>query len=111
MKISTIPEEMRTRLIEPGCPIILQCEVSDPEAQVCWYKDETQLVSNSALEIRSEGNTRTLVVESSELCHSGVYRCTTQDETVEFQVKFKGDFMFFIMCINLITPHPPPRCN
>uniref|UniRef100_A0A7N6ACN1 Obscurin-like protein 1 n=1 Tax=Anabas testudineus TaxID=64144 RepID=A0A7N6ACN1_ANATE len=97
VKFSTIPEEMRTRLIEAGCPIILQCQVSDPEAHVCWYKDEMQLVSSSALEIHSEGNTRTLVIQSAELCHSGVYRCTTQDHTVEFQVEIKGDFAFFIM--------------
>uniref|UniRef100_A0A7N6BZI9 Obscurin like cytoskeletal adaptor 1b n=1 Tax=Anabas testudineus TaxID=64144 RepID=A0A7N6BZI9_ANATE len=73
VKFSTIPEEMRTRLIEAGCPIILQCQVSDPEAHVCWYKDEMQLVSSSALEIHSEGNTRTLVIQSAELCHSVTY--------------------------------------
>uniref|UniRef100_A0A3Q3KS82 Obscurin-like protein 1 n=1 Tax=Monopterus albus TaxID=43700 RepID=A0A3Q3KS82_MONAL len=86
---SAIPEEMRTRFMEAGCPIVLQCVVSDPEAQVCWYKDEIQLISNSALEIHSEDNTRTLVIQSAELCHSGVYRCTTQDDTVEFHVEIK----------------------
>lgn len=70
-----------------------------------------QLVSNSALEIHSEGNTRTLAVQSAELCHSGVYRCTTQDDTVEFQVEIKGDFIFFIMCVYLITPPLLSRCN
>uniref|UniRef100_A0A3Q3LTW9 Obscurin-like protein 1 n=1 Tax=Mastacembelus armatus TaxID=205130 RepID=A0A3Q3LTW9_9TELE len=72
VKFSAIPEEMRTRLIEAGCPIVLQCVVSDPEAQVCWYKDDMQLTSNSALEINSEGNTRILVVQSAELCHSAL---------------------------------------
>uniref|UniRef100_A0A3B4YED4 Obscurin-like protein 1 n=1 Tax=Seriola lalandi dorsalis TaxID=1841481 RepID=A0A3B4YED4_SERLL len=89
VKFSAIPEEMRTKSIEAGCPIVLQCVVSDPEAHVCWYKDEMQLISNSAIEIHSDGNTRTLVVQSAELCHSGVYRCTTQDDTMEFQVEIK----------------------
>ncbi|XP_077947316.1 obscurin-like protein 1 isoform X21 [Gasterosteus aculeatus] len=89
VKFSAIPEEMRTRSIEAGCPIVLQCVVSDPEAHVCWYKDEMQLISNSGLEIQSEGNTKTLVVQSAELCHSGVYRCSTQDDTMEFQVEIK----------------------
>ncbi|KAF3842845.1 hypothetical protein F7725_001694 [Dissostichus mawsoni] len=89
VKFSAIPEEMRTRSIEAGCPIVLQCVVSDPEAHVCWYKDETQLISNSGLEIQSEGNTRTLVVQSAELSNSGVYRCTTKDDTMEFQVEIK----------------------
>ncbi|KAI4805218.1 hypothetical protein KUCAC02_009844 [Chaenocephalus aceratus] len=90
VKFSAIPEEMRTRSIEAGCPIVLQCVVSDPEAHVCWYKDETQLISNSGLEIQSEGNTRTVVVQSAELSNSGVYRCTTKDDTVEFQVEIKA---------------------
>ncbi|XP_031730903.1 obscurin-like protein 1 isoform X5 [Anarrhichthys ocellatus] len=90
VKFSAIPEEMRTKSIEAGCPIVLQCVVSDPEAHVCWYKDETQLISNSGLEIHSEGDTRTLVVQSAELCHSGVYRCSTQDDTMEFQVEIKA---------------------
>ncbi|XP_054471807.1 obscurin-like protein 1 [Anoplopoma fimbria] len=89
VKFSAIPEEMRTRSIEAGCPIVLQCVVSDPEAHVCWYKDDMQLISNSGLEIQSEGNTKTLVVQSAELCHSGVYRCSTQDDTMEFQVEIK----------------------
>ncbi|KAM6955926.1 obscurin isoform 4-T4 [Lycodopsis pacificus] len=90
VKFSAIPEEMRTKSIEAGCPIVLQCVVSDPEAHVCWYKDETQLISNSGLEIHSEGDARTLVVQSAELCHSGVYRCSTQDDTMEFQVEIKA---------------------
>lgn len=104
MKFSAIPEELRTKSIEAGCPIVLQCVVSDPEAHVCWYKDEMLLISNSGLEIHSEGNTRTLVVQSAELCHSGVYRCTTQDDTMEFQVEIKGDFTLFILCVNIVTP-------
>ncbi|XP_040003815.1 obscurin-like protein 1 isoform X14 [Xiphias gladius] len=95
VKFSAIPEEMRTKSIKAGCPIVLQCVVSDPEAQVCWHKDEMKLISNSAIEIHSEGNTRTLVVQSAELGHSGVYRCTTQDDTMEFQVEIKAPTVKF----------------
>uniref|UniRef100_A0A8C4E6A8 Obscurin like cytoskeletal adaptor 1b n=1 Tax=Dicentrarchus labrax TaxID=13489 RepID=A0A8C4E6A8_DICLA len=68
-----------------------------------------QLISNSGLEIHSEGNTRTLVVQSADLSHSGVYRCTTQDDTMEFQVEIKGDFTLFILCVNIVTPPPLSR--
>ncbi|XP_041663263.1 obscurin-like protein 1 isoform X12 [Cheilinus undulatus] len=90
VKFSAIPEEMRTKSIEAGSPIVLQSVVSDPEAHVCWYKDDSLLVSNSGLEINSDGNNRTLVIQSAELSHSGVYRCTTQDDTMEFQVEIKA---------------------
>lgn len=94
VKFGTIPDDMRTKSIEAGCPVVLQCVVSDPVAHVSWYKDEIQLMSNAGLEIHSEGNTRTLVVQSAELSHSGVYRCTTQDDTMDFHVEIKGDFLF-----------------
>ncbi|XP_039883565.1 obscurin-like protein 1 isoform X11 [Simochromis diagramma] len=90
MKFSAIPEDMRIKSIEAGCPVVLQCVVSDPEAHVLWCKDEIQLISSSGLEIHSVGNTRTLVIQSAELSHSGVYRCTTQDDTVAFQVEIKA---------------------
>eukprot|EP00064_Thunnus_orientalis_P004980 superscaffoldBa00000474_g4993 len=97
VKFSAIPEEMRTKSIEAGCPLVLQCVVSDPEADVCWYKDEMQLISNSGLEIHSEGNTRTIVVQSAELCHSGVYRCTTLDDTMDFQVEIKVPSVTYLL--------------
>ncbi|XP_024864921.1 obscurin isoform X10 [Kryptolebias marmoratus] len=90
MKFSAVPEDMKIKLVEVGCPVVLQCVVLNPEAQVCWYKDEMQLMSNSELEIHSVGNSRTLVIQSAELCHSGLYRCATQDDTMEFQVEIKA---------------------
>ncbi|XP_021180744.2 obscurin-like protein 1 isoform X11 [Fundulus heteroclitus] len=89
-KFSAIPEDMKNKLIEAGSPIVLQCVVSDPEGQVCWYKDEMKLIPSFGLEIHSVGNTRTLVIQSAEPSHSGLYRCATQDDTVEFQVEIKA---------------------
>ncbi|KAJ3591873.1 hypothetical protein NHX12_007004 [Muraenolepis orangiensis] len=90
VKFSAIPEQLRNKTIEAGCPIVLQCVVSDPEAQVCWYKGPTQLLSNSGLEIDSDGNTRTLVVQFAEPHHAGVYSCASEDDTMEFRVEIKA---------------------
>lgn len=103
MKFSAIPEDTKIKLIEVGSPIILQCVVTDPAAQVCWYKDEMKLISSSGLEIQSVGNTRTLVIQSAELSHSGLYRCTTQDDIVEFQVEIKGDFTLLFLSVDIVT--------
>lgn len=111
VKFSAIPEELRIKWIEAGCPLVLQCVVSDDDAHVCWYRDEMQLIPHSGLEITSEGNRRTLVVQCTEVCHSGVYRCTTQDDTMDFQVEIKGDFTLFILCVAKVTPYLPSRCH
>lgn len=111
VKFSAITEEMRSQSIVAGCPLVLRCVVSDPEAHVSWCKEEMQLVSNATIELHSEGNTRTLVVQSAEPCHSGVYRCTTKDDSVEFHVEIKGDSTLFIFCFHDVTSLPLCKCH
>ncbi|KAM9483869.1 obscurin-like protein 1 isoform 9-T11 [Salvelinus alpinus] len=90
VRFSVLPEAERNKSIEAGCPIVLKCELSDPTAQVYWYKDGIQLFSNHELDIQSEGNMRTLVVQSAELTGSSTYSCTTVDDTMEFHVDIKA---------------------
>ncbi|XP_041719254.1 obscurin-like protein 1 isoform X8 [Coregonus clupeaformis] len=90
VRFSALPEAERNKSIEAGCPIVLKCELSDPTAQVYWYKDGIQLFSNHELDIQSEGNMRMLVVQSAELTHSSTYSCTTVDDTMEFHVDIKA---------------------
>ncbi|XP_053734187.1 obscurin-like protein 1 isoform X1 [Synchiropus splendidus] len=90
VKIFDIPENMRIKSIEEGRPVVLQCEVSDPAGPVCWYKDEILLATQPGFEISSEGRKRILVIERAQLVHSGLYRCSTKDDTVDFQVEIKA---------------------
>uniref|UniRef100_A0A3Q2W488 Obscurin like cytoskeletal adaptor 1b n=1 Tax=Haplochromis burtoni TaxID=8153 RepID=A0A3Q2W488_HAPBU len=73
-----------------GYPIALQCELSDPTGQVSWYKDGTKLLPQSGVDIQSEGNLRSLVVSSAERAHTGVYRCESKDDDIQFTVDVKG---------------------
>lgn len=103
---------MRTKDIEAGCPVVLQCVVSDPGACVYWYKEEMQLTADSGLEMLSDGNARTLIIQSAELHHSGLYRCTTQDDAIEFQVEIKGDFALLLLhLLFFVTPATLSRCH
>uniref|UniRef100_A0A672M6N7 Obscurin-like protein 1 n=1 Tax=Sinocyclocheilus grahami TaxID=75366 RepID=A0A672M6N7_SINGR len=71
--------------IEAGCPIILQCEISDPTAQVSWLKDGVEL-QDSGLDIQSEGTMRKMIIQSAELKHSGMYSCEAVDDRIAFKV-------------------------
>lgn len=77
--------------IEAGCPILLQCELSEPSAQVSWYKDETKLLPQNGLDFLSDGTKRALVIEKADFYHSGVYSCKTKGVAVQFNVEIKGD--------------------
>lgn len=100
MRFSVGPETERRKCFEAGCAIVLQCEILDSSGQVHWFKDGKQILSQSGVDFQSEGCTRRLVIESAMLSDSGVYRCTTQDDIIEFQVEIKGEsYSFFFAAL------------
>ncbi|XP_041663267.1 obscurin-like isoform X16 [Cheilinus undulatus] len=90
VRFSAIPEAERNKTIQAGCPIVLQCELSDPSAQVHWFKDGSKLHPQTGLDILAEGLARTLIVHSAEYFHSGLYCCKTKGDTVMFSVDIKA---------------------
>lgn len=91
MRFSALPDVARNKFVEAGCPIKLQCEVSEPTAQVYWHKDGEQLLGESEYEIQTKEKLRALVIESAEVRHSGVYSCEAADDHIEFKVDVAGD--------------------
>uniref|UniRef100_A0A8C8FZW8 Obscurin like cytoskeletal adaptor 1b n=1 Tax=Oncorhynchus tshawytscha TaxID=74940 RepID=A0A8C8FZW8_ONCTS len=102
---SAISEADKKKCIKSGYPIVLQCELSDPTIKVYWYKDGTKLLTQSGVDIQSDGTMRTLVIQSAELSHSGVYRCETMEDGLQFTVEVKGDTP---LCH--LLPHLPVSC-
>lgn len=93
VRFSAVPEVKRRKCIEAGCPIILQCEISDSTAQVQWYKDGDQLLVESGVDIKSDDCMRTLSIQSAHPSHAGVCSCTTKDDVIKFHVEIRGDFI------------------
>uniref|UniRef100_A0A3Q1JI89 Obscurin-like protein 1 n=1 Tax=Anabas testudineus TaxID=64144 RepID=A0A3Q1JI89_ANATE len=87
LKFSAIADADHKKTVMAGCPIALQCELSDPTGQVNWYKDGTKLLPQSGVDIQSEGNLRSLVVPSAQQVHTGVYRCESKDDDIQFAVE------------------------
>lgn len=91
MRFSALPEVARNKFVEAGCPIKLQCEVSEPTAQVYWHKDGEQIPPKSGCEIQTKERLRALVIASAEVRHSGSYSCEAADDHIEFKVDVAGD--------------------
>uniref|UniRef100_A0A3P9J2N7 Obscurin-like protein 1 n=1 Tax=Oryzias latipes TaxID=8090 RepID=A0A3P9J2N7_ORYLA len=79
-----IPDAERNKTIQTGCPIVLQCEVSDSSAQVHWYKDGSKLLPQNGIDIIADSLVRRLVVHSAEVAHSGLFCCRTKGDTITF---------------------------
>ena len=94
-QIMPIPLSQKYKMITPGCPIILQCEVSDPVAQVSWFKDQVELYSKTGLDMKRDGCLRKLMIQSAKVSDSGLYSCSLIDNVVTFHVDVKGDCLVF----------------
>lgn len=97
VKFSALPEVVRNKFVEAGCPIQLQCEVSEPSAQVYWHKDGDQLPPQSEYEIQTKENLRALLIKCAEVRHSGLYSCEAKDDHIEFKVDVAGDLCNLIV--------------
>ncbi|KAK2849807.1 hypothetical protein Q7C36_008590 [Tachysurus vachellii] len=90
VKFTPLSEIDRNKFVEVGNPIVLYCELSDPEAQVRWYKNGVELHSVEGLHIQSEGTMRRIVIQSAEFSHSGVYSCDAIDDVIRFNVEVEA---------------------
>lgn len=89
---STIFDVERTKSLEAGKLLELECEVADSTVPVYWYKDGVKISPQNGWDIQSNGTLRRLIIPSAELLHSGLYSCETSDDTIHFTVDIKGDF-------------------
>lgn len=101
VRFSALPDAERNKSIQSGCPITLNCELSDPSAQVQWYKDGSKLLSQTGLDILTDGLARKVTIHSAELFHSGQYCCKTKGDSITFNVDVKGDQFYFEQCDTL----------
>lgn len=91
---STIFDVERTKSLDAGKPLELECEVADSTVPVYWYKDGEKLSPQSGWDIQSNGTMRRLIIPSAEHLHSGLYSCETTDDSIHYSVDIKGDFKF-----------------
>lgn len=95
MKFLEVQENARKTSVQEGHPLVLSCELSyDPSTTVSWSKDGVKVLPEKNMEMQSDGLTRTFFIPSAQKIHSGVYECSTSDDTITFHVSIKGDFSF-----------------
>ncbi|XP_039998072.1 obscurin-like protein 1a [Xiphias gladius] len=90
VKFSPLSELDSLKKVETGDAIVLYCEVSHPFAKVSWFKDGEELQITDGLNIQSDGNMRRIVIQSADVCHSGVYTCETSGDVIKFNVDVAG---------------------
>uniref|UniRef100_A0A8C9RW87 Obscurin-like protein 1 n=1 Tax=Scleropages formosus TaxID=113540 RepID=A0A8C9RW87_SCLFO len=86
------PEDVHKRIVELD-PLVLECEVSRPDAEVRWYKDGNEKHQGDEVKIQSSGTLRRLIIQSAQLSDSGTYVCRSGDSEAFFTVTIQPPVM------------------
>ncbi|KAM8722669.1 obscurin-like protein 1a [Acanthopagrus schlegelii] len=70
-----------------GKPIVLEIEVSRPNAEVKWWFNGREIEESSNVTITEDGLTHRLTIHSPTPEDSGKYTCDALDDKIDFQVK------------------------
>ncbi|TRZ27046.1 hypothetical protein HGM15179_000091 [Zosterops borbonicus] len=84
--IAPVSEAERLRKVPEGMPVLLECQVSTPDAPVCWLKDGKALPLDDVIAVQAEGCVRRLLLRSACPSDTGVYTCDVGDDAVDFVV-------------------------
>ncbi|XP_075612982.1 obscurin-like protein 1 isoform X5 [Balearica regulorum gibbericeps] len=80
----------------------LRCELSVPDAPVCWFKDGLEVDETDNLLLLVEGAWRCLLIPRSSTEDAGEYICESKDEAVSFDVKVSEP------PVRILQPRRPP---
>lgn len=74
-----------------GEPIVLETEVSRPNAAVKWWLNGREIVESSNVTMTTDGLTRRLTIHSPTPEDSGTYSCDVVDDEMDFHVTVRGE--------------------
>ncbi|XP_072539034.1 obscurin-like protein 1a [Salminus brasiliensis] len=69
--------------------LMLSCEISKAEAEVCWYCDGMEVEQSNDLTLEEDGVHRRLIISHTTIDDSAEYVCETADDSVTFWVKIE----------------------
>ncbi|XP_039553079.1 obscurin-like protein 1 isoform X1 [Passer montanus] len=84
--IAPVSEAERLQKVPAGMPVLLECQVSTPDAPVCWLKDGRAVPLDDVIAVQAEGCVRRLLLRSACPSDTGVYTCDAGDDAVSFVV-------------------------
>ncbi|KAK1204296.1 OBSL1 protein, partial [Pygoscelis papua] len=111
--IAPVPEAQQLQEVLAGFPVLLECQVSPPDAPVHWLKDGKAVVPTEVLAICSEGCSQRLHIPAAALSDSGMYTCDAGDDAASFRVTVSGELPRGCPSSRGAHPAPwlsPPMC-
>ncbi|XP_041366543.1 twitchin-like isoform X3 [Gigantopelta aegis] len=73
---------------------MFECDVSDPEADVTWFKEEKELKSGGKYEFQKDNLKRRLIIKNCSAKDDGKYTCKLLDQTTTAELYVSPDVKF-----------------
>ncbi|KAM4669508.1 obscurin-like protein 1 [Amazona ochrocephala] len=106
VRIAPVPEAQQLQQVLAGLPMLLECQVSPPDAPVHWLKDGKAVLPTDVLAIHSEGCSQRLHISAAVPSDSGMYTCNAGDDAASFMVTVRGELPG--ECLSSCGAHPAP---
>ncbi|KAM9010293.1 obscurin-like protein 1 isoform 8-T8 [Ara ararauna] len=103
--IAQVPEAQQLQEVLTGLPVLLECQVSTPDAPVHWLKDGKAVLPNNTLAIHSEECSQRLHISAAVSSDSGMYTCNAGDDAASFRVTVRAEAPVRIISSNRDAPH------
>uniref|UniRef100_A0A8B9FAR8 Obscurin-like protein 1 n=1 Tax=Amazona collaria TaxID=241587 RepID=A0A8B9FAR8_9PSIT len=104
IRIAPVPEAQQLQQVLAGLPMLLECQVSPPDAPVHWLKDGKAVLPTDVLAIHSEGCSQRLHISAVVPSDSGMYTCNAGDDAASFMVTVR-EAPVRIISSNKDSPH------
>ncbi|NXK80452.1 OBSL1 protein, partial [Amazona guildingii] len=104
VRIAPVPEAQQLQQVLAGLPMLLECQVSPPDAPVHWLKDGKAVLPTDVLAIHSEGCSQRLHISAAVPSDSGMYTCNAGDDAASFMVTVR-EAPVRIISSNKDAPH------
>lgn len=90
MKLSRPKNSPDTLEVAAGSPLVLEVEVSRPNAEIKWLVNGKELKEVGEVDFLAEGLVCRLAIQSASLEDSGIYSCCAAEDQVDFKVHVSG---------------------
>lgn len=80
----------------------LNCEISQSDAPVKWFKDGLEVEEGPNLILEMDGAQRRLVIPMTTVDDTGEYVCDTEDDSIAFLVTIAGKNELYQLLFNIM---------
>jgi len=96
---ATINKPLTDQNVKSEGILTMECEVANPNVQVCWQKDGQDIISDRRIQITSDHCTHKLKIADVTMDDGGTYTCVCGEEKTECNITVEGKLFIIPSCM------------